>query len=215
MTLKTTLLCTTLIGAALPALAEEKRALDAHEHGHGALNIAVDGNTIALELDVPGFDIVGFEHAATTDADKATLQKGMAQLKDPLSLFALPTAAGCEVTSVEVALHGGDEHEEHDDHDHDDHAKTDGHDDHDHDDHAHENEDHDSHEHDAHADEDAHSEFHAHYSLSCADASKVSAITLAYFNVFPNAEELEVQVVTEAGARAVEASRDAPDVELN
>lgn len=31
-------------------LAEEKRAADAHQHGHGVLNVALEGETLGIEL---------------------------------------------------------------------------------------------------------------------------------------------------------------------
>jgi len=244
MTLKKALLCSTLIAAA-PAIAEEKRELDAHMHGHGALNIALDGETLALELIAPGFDIVGFEHAAESDADKAAVDAGLAKLSDPVSLFGVPTAANCTVTSAEAELHSEDEHheDEHDDHAHDDHDDHgDKHDDHDHDkehaehdDHDHEEHEkehadhdehdhdkeehaeHDAHDHDAHdhGDEATHSEFHAEYALTCANPAELTSLSLAYFAQFPNAEELEVQLVTDAGATKVEVTADASVVTLN
>lgn len=241
MTLKKVLLCSTLIAAA-PAIAEEKRELDAHMHGHGALNIALDGDMLALELIAPGFDIVGFEHAAESDADKAAVEAGLAKLSDPVSLFGVPAAANCAVTTAEAELHSEDEHheDEHDDHahdDHDDHGDKHDHDkehaehaehDHeehekehaDHDEHDHDKEehaDHDDHDHDAHdhGDEATHSEFHAEYALTCANPAELTSLSLTYFTQFPNAEELEVQLVTDAGATKVEATADAPVVTLN
>ena len=222
----------------MPALSEEKRELGAHQHGHGALNIAVEGGALVLELEVPGFDIVGFEHPAETEADKAAIEAGLAALSDANALFGLPAAAGCEVSNEVAELHGDeDHHDDHDDHDHDEHAehnhddheeKKDGHDhDHDdhkddhaeHDDHDDHKEDHAEHDHDdhgdAHADGESHSEFHAEYTFACADASKLSQIELTYFNVFENAEELEVQIVTDAGSKKVEATRESATIDLN
>lgn len=240
MTLRTVLLCSTLAATAHPLLAEEKRALGAHAHGHGALNIAVEGATLAMELEVPGFDIVGFEHAAESDADKMAVEKGVTQLLAAADLFILSEAAGCEVTSAEAELHGDDSHGEHGHDDHGEHKEHDNHadhddDKHDHDDHEdhkdeHAHDDHDDHKdehgHDDHAHEDheghddheggeSHSEFHAEYAFTCADPDKLTQIELAYFGVFPNAEELEVQVVSDAGAKKVEASGEAPIVPLN
>ncbi|GAA6182733.1 DUF2796 domain-containing protein [Shimia sp. NS0008-38b] len=206
MKLKATLLCSSLICVALPLTAEEKRELQSHEHGHGALNIAVDDNVLLIELEVPGFDIVGFEHVAQTDADKAAVDAKLTQLKDPTALFALPKAAGCLVSSAAAELHGDEQHHDtHDEHDeaHDDHKDEHDHDDHDHEDHA----DHD--------DNETHSEFHAEYAFVCEDASKLTKIDLSYFNVFENAEELDVQVVTDDGAKKVEASRTETTIELN
>jgi hypothetical protein len=47
---------------ATPVIAEETRQLNAHEHGVGQLDIAIDGQQIAMELHAPGADIVGFPH---------------------------------------------------------------------------------------------------------------------------------------------------------
>ncbi|MGF1446572.1 MAG: DUF2796 domain-containing protein [Pikeienuella sp.] len=187
------------IAAAVLALsgaagAAETRELGAHVHGSGSLDIAVEGNTVAMALVVPGFDIVGFEHEATSDADKAAIEDGKAKLGKPLELFVLPAAAGCEVAQVQVALisevdaHGHDEHGE-DAHGHDDHG------------------------HDAHG-EESHTEFKTEYQLTCADPSAISEITFAYFETFPNAEELEIQLITAKGSTGLEATRDAPVVSL-
>ena len=209
---RTTLFLTTTLLFASPALADDLRQLDAHEHGTGALNIAIEGTVLALELEVPGFDIVGFEYKAKTDADNEAVSVGLALLSDPLGLFALPKAAGCSVTSADAELVMGGNHEghEHDEHGHDDH----GHDDHGHDDHAHDDHGHDDHAHDDHAHDhgnkaETHSEFHAEHELTCSDMDKLTEIGLSYFDSFPNAEALEVQLVTETGATQMTATRDA------
>ena len=96
-----------------PSLAaEEHRELGAHEHGRGTLNIAVEGNKVTMELEVPGVDIVGFEHAAKTDREKAAVETAKTQLAAPLALFALPAAAACRVTEATVEVEIGE-------HDHD------------------------------------------------------------------------------------------------
>ena len=230
-------LCVSLIALSSGAsAASETRDLDAHVHGHGALNIAIDGDQVAMELEAPGFDIVGFEHEATTDADKATIEAALASLSDPAKLFALPAAAGCSVTEVEAELHSEAEEEHHDDHDKHDHEDHEDHDEHDHEDHdehdhekhgdkEHDHEDHDEahddhkDEHDEHHDEheggETHSEFHAMILMTCSDVSKIEKIGLPYFNTFENAEELEVQVVTDAGSGLLEATREAPELDLS
>lgn len=184
-----------LIFAATAASAEQTRQLDAHEHGVGALNIAIDGSTVAMELHAPGADIVGFEYAAKTDADRAAMDNAVATLAKPLDLFTVPSAAGCSVTKASATLEMSD-----DDHDHDDHASESK--DHDHDEHAHDEE---------HA---THSEFHAEYMLTCADPSALTDIRFGYFDTFENAKELDVQIVTEAGAQAFDVLRDAPTLDL-
>ncbi len=195
---------------ATPALAESARELDAHEHGVGELNIAVDGDTIAMELHAPGADIVGFEYEATSAEDRAAIDAAVAALAKPLELFILPAAAECSVTKASAGL---ESEEDHDDHGDEDHAEGEEHDDHDdHDDHA----DDDGHDdHDDHAEAEAsHTEFHAEYLLTCGNTDALTGIDFAYFNTFENALELEVQIISASGAQAFEVERDAPTLDL-
>lgn len=99
------------------AQAEEHRQLGAHVHGHGALNIAVDGTGVSMFLDVPGMDVLGFEHAPASDAERAAKNEAEAKLAKPLELFGLPAAAGCKVSTAKVEIEGGNGPE----HDHDGH----------------------------------------------------------------------------------------------
>ncbi|VVM79618.1 hypothetical protein PS662_02248 [Pseudomonas fluorescens] len=80
----------------------EHGSLGAHEHGVGRLNAALDGQTLELELESPAMNLVGFEHAAATDADKAKVAAVRAQLEKPQTLFNLPKAAGCVVAAQEL-----------------------------------------------------------------------------------------------------------------
>ena len=204
--------------AAQSASAEETRQLGAHEHGVGALDIAFESGQIAMAFKAPGADIVGFEHPAESDADKAAIEAALAVLADPLALFTLPDAAGCTVTEasaeLESAEDGHDEHGEHEEHgehdDHDEHGEE--HDDHDeeHADHEHGHDDHGE-EHDEHDHAEAsHTEFHAEYLIACTAPEAIDAIGFAYFEAFANAREVEVQLVSAKGAFAAEVTRDEP-----
>lgn len=187
---------------ASPIAAEETRQLDAHEHGVGQLDIAIEGDKIAMELHAPGADIVGFEYAAKTDEDTAAIKGALETLSQPATLFVIPQLAGCSVTEANAELESASSHEEHEDqakHAHEDHEG-------DHGEHTHD----DEHDHDAHAEEGGHTEFHAEYLLTCTDISTATSLTFAYFDVFPNALEVEVQIITDSGARAFEVERDAP-----
>ncbi|KIN60088.1 DUF2796 domain containing protein [Sulfitobacter noctilucae] len=194
--------------AATAAVAEETRQLDAHEHGTGTLDIAFDGDRIAMELHAPGADIVGFEYGAKSAEDRAAVDAAVATLARPLDLFALPAAAGCSVIEASASL------ESEEDEDHDAHAD----DDHDHDHEEHADEGHDDDDHAAHADDDhdavSHTEFHAEYMLKCADPAQATKIDFAYFASFPNALELEVQIISDRGATGFEVARDAPTLDL-
>ena len=80
----------------------EHASLGAHEHGAGSLDVALDGQTLELDLDGPSMNLVGFEHLATTDADKAKVAAAQAQLGNPLVLFNLPKAAECSVEAQDL-----------------------------------------------------------------------------------------------------------------
>lgn len=189
------------------ALADNKREADAHQHGHGALNIALEGETLSIEVETPGADILGFEHDAETAEDKATVQKAREILADPIALFGLTDAADCSVTEVEIEI-GGDET------DHDEHGEEHAHDDdHDHGDEHAEEEKHDHGDDHAHDHGEEHSEVHAHYTLNCTQPDALGGIDLrAFFEAFPNSEELDAAVLTEAGQASGEITPASPSL---
>ena len=183
---------TALIAA--PSFAEEVRQAESHEHGVGQLDIAFEGTTIAMELHAPGADIVGFEYAATSEEDHDAIDAAVVVLSKPLDLFGLPAVAGCKVISASAELEGDEGHhdEHHDDDKEEDHAD--------------------------HSDDDegeGHAEFHAEYVFECSNLSAVTEIKFPYFEAFPNAKEIELQVVSEKGASAFEIERDEPSVNLS
>ncbi len=207
-----------------PAVSAETRQIDAHEHGTGSLNIAIEDNLVVMEFEAPGHDIVGFEYEATSDEDRAKIEQAVAALASPLALFAPSEAARCTVTEARASLltdqehhdeDGRDAHDKDEDHHEDEHAHDEGEDHHE-DEHAHdEGEDHHEDEHAHDEDQDSsHTAFEAAYRLTCDNPEKLTRLELPYFQSFPNAEKLVVQVATDAGAHAFEADRDAPTVDL-
>jgi hypothetical protein len=160
----------------------EHGSLGAHEHGVGRLNAVLDGKTLELELESPAMNLVGFEHVATSDADKAKVAAARAQLEQPLALFNLPKAAGCVVENQELESPlFGDKPDADDDHDED--AK-----------------DEDGHEH--HHD---HSEIHAHYQFTCATPAALKSLDLAnIFTRFSATQKIQVQLIGPSGQQGVE-----------
>ena len=176
----------------------ENRQLDAHQHGHGTLNMAFEGNSVAMEFVAPGADIVGFEHAGKSAEDRAIVDAAMAQLANPLELFVFPAGAGCSVTAANVTLDGDEgPHNGHDEHHDDAHEE----------DHGGEH-DQNHNEHGEEGEAERHTEFHAEYELTCADPSAIEAIEFAYFERFPNAAELYIQLSSDKGAKGFEVERD-------
>ncbi len=197
---------------AAPALAEGgKRELGAHEHGHSALNVAIEGDRVEMELIAPGADIVGFEHEAESTEDKAAVEQAEATLGQPLSLFGFTGAAGCVVEAAAVEVDGEEHHDEHGD---EAHADEEHHDEeHAEDEHHEEDEEHAEHE--EHEDEASHNEFHAEYGLKCSTPDALDGIDFAaFFEAFAGAEEVEVTVISEKGQTSYEVERDAPKVDL-
>ena len=201
-------LCLIALSTTLPALAEDTRQLDAHEHGVGKLNIAIEKSTITMEFHAPGADIVGFEYEAKSDADLAAIASATEILGAPLDLFIIPDATACKVMKVHAELESENDHNEHDDEAHDDHAEGG------HDDHAEDGHDDNDEGHKEHAEEPGHTEFHAEYTLTCENLDALTEITFAYFETFPNAKEVEVQIITAKGAQAFEVEHDAPVLNL-
>ncbi|PLR64697.1 DUF2796 domain-containing protein [Pseudomonas sp. QC2] len=162
----------------------EHGSLGAHEHGVGRLNAVLDGQALELELDSPAMNLVGFEHLATTPADKAKVAAARKQLENPVALFNLPKAAGCVVSTQELnsPLFGDKPEADHDD---DDDDAKDG---------AHE------HPHD-------HSEIHAHYQFNCATPAALSTLDLTQvFKTFPATQKIQVQLIGPSGQQGVEAT---------
>ncbi|EJO93737.1 hypothetical protein A471_11328 [Ectopseudomonas mendocina DLHK] len=150
-------------------------SLGAHEHGVASLNVALDGNLLELQLDSPAMNLVGFEHAAKSDADKAKVAAAKRELEQPVSLFAL-SSGDCKATEVELQspLFAGKAH----DHKHDHH------------DHKHEGE---------------HSDIHAHYRFECTKANELKQLDLAeLFKRFPATEKIQVQLIGPNGQQGAE-----------
>ena len=178
-----------LWGAA-PGIAEDdapRRDLDAHEHGSGTLNIAVENGAVWMELEVPGADIVGFEHAAESAEDRQAVEAAKAVLARPLDLFAFPEAAGCAVEDAHVAIAGEEHDEEHGGEEADAHDEDEG---------------------------EPHNEFHAEYTLRCAAPGEIDEIGFPWFTAFPGSEELAANVTSGMGQAAFEVSRDAPTIDV-
>jgi hypothetical protein len=157
---------------------EEHGSLGKHEHGVASLNVALDGQTLEIQLESPAMNLVGFEHEAKSDADKAKVAAARQHLEQPQALFALPAEAKCVVqeSTLESPLFAGHEHE-----------------------HEHEHEHHD------HGDEHGHSDIDASYRFVCANAGALQTLDLgSFFSTFPATEKLEVQLIGPSGQQGTE-----------
>ena len=161
---------------ALAASDDERREHEAHEHGHGTLDIVVEGEELVIELRIPAVNVVGFEHAPKDDAEREAVRQALVPFGDATSLFVLSAEADCEVEEAEAAISSmghEDEHEEH---------AEDGSD----------------------SDAEAHSELRATYHFHCHAPERLGEIDVRAFEHLRDAEEVDVRVVTPAAQLAME-----------
>ncbi len=184
--MKVLIACLALVGLSAPTLAAQTRDLEAHAHGHSTLDIAFDGTEVAMELRAPGVDIVGFEYTAATVADRGRIDTAIADLSEPLLLFVMPVAAGCTVTQAAAGLVLPSKQE---------HGGAQGDD-------------------AGRAEEAGHTEFSASYLLTCAAPAAIDRIRFSFFETFPNAEEIDIQMIGRSGSRGFEVGRDDPELDL-
>ena len=191
----------------LAASKGEYREHDAHEHGHGALDIVVEGAKLVVERRIPAVNVVGFEHEPHDDHEREAVRQALLPFKDAASVLVPSPEAMCEVETIEAELFAM-EHEEH----HEDREPRKGErkvreeDEHEHE-HEHEGDGHEGDEHrerGSDADADAHSELHAAYHFRCRAPERLDRIELRAFEHLRDAEEIEARVVTPAMQTAVE-----------
>lgn len=74
----------------------------AHVHGVGTLNIAVDGPVLTLNLSVPAEALVGFERVPRNAREQAALDAARKTLEAGASQFVPSAAAQCALVEAEV-----------------------------------------------------------------------------------------------------------------
>lgn len=105
--MKLSALIATALLLSSPAIAQHK-----HVHGEGRLDVAIDKDTITLNLELPLDAVTGFERAPKNDKEKAALTSAEKLFNDAGALFVPTPAANCAVQDVEVGMpkFGGGEH---------------------------------------------------------------------------------------------------------
>jgi len=192
--------------ATIPVLAEEHRHHKAHEHGTGHLNVAVDQNTLMIDLSMPAMDVVGFEHPINNEEERGQVERATALLQDGMQLFALTPAAKCVLVraDVESALLENEAQHEHDGKHEDEHEHDGKHayEEHEHDEkHADDEHDHDEEEH-------AHADFDVSYQFNCQLPAQLNGLTLSLFDYFPATRRLITQMITPTGQSGAELTPD-------
>ena len=96
-----------LIPAALAAIllaAPAAQAKDgAHSHGVVNLDLTVEARKITLVIETPLDNLVGFEHAPRTDAERQRADAAVARLEAAAGLVTIDAAAQCKLAAVELS----------------------------------------------------------------------------------------------------------------
>lgn len=140
-----------------------------HQHGHAQLQMAIDGTRIELFLVSPAANLVGFEQAPATEAQREKVREVTAWARQtPMITHA---ERPCTVTDAALQAtwsHGEDEHDHNHDHDH-------------------------GHQHEGHAD------LEISQTLDCPGLTASTELETTLMAQFPAMEQLEVQWVGPAG----------------
>ena len=82
--------------------AQVAQAAQPHEHGVARLDVAVDAGRVSIELDTPLDNLLGFERAPRTDAERDKATALVARLRAADALFRIDAAAGCTLLKVDL-----------------------------------------------------------------------------------------------------------------
>lgn len=193
--------CVLLAGFTVALAHEGRHEHGAHEHGVGRMDVAVEKNSIDIDLDSPAVNFIGFEHEPGDAKEQAVVDEAVADLKRGDALMAFSPAAQCTQKQVRVsssllgdgeeAGHGDHDHEEHEDHHHGDEA------------------DHDRHDEDG--DEHEHADINVTWEVTCAQPEKLREIDFSgLFRRFSGTHSLRVQAALPKGQTASELTGKSP-----
>lgn len=195
MLLKCVCASSLMVLVAAGAHAQEHRQLGAHEHGHGTLNIAIEGTAVTMDLEAPGDDIVGFEHEAVTPNDKAAVEAASVTLAKALEIFKMPSGAGCKVKDAKVSLQA-EKHDEEETYVNNSKAGS------------------ATQQHDHEEEHEGHKEFHVTYELECAAPANLTTIDFDYFKNFSRSQKLTVNLIASKGQSSFEVTPERPRLDL-
>ena len=152
--------------------AGEKRQLDSHQHGVSTLKIALEGQSMQMELESPANDIVGFEHAPENNKQKADIENALSLLQKATGVFIPSSEAECitNENSAEFEIEEG-------------HSET-------------------------------HSGFHVIWKLTCSNPKQLKNLETTFFELFPKAHEIEVEIISASGQKAIEWESDINKIKL-
>lgn len=157
----------------------------AHVHGLMRMNVAVQAQTLTVQIEAPLDSLLGFEHAPRTAAQKAAADALIKSLNEDRSLVRPAAAANCSPTKTVVdaaVLKPADKVAA---------AKKDG-----------------------QKPDSEHADIDISYEFNCAQVDKLDTLTLGLFDAFKRLQKVEAQVVTAAGQSKQTMTRAQPVLKL-
>ena len=168
--------------------AQASREKDSHEHGAANVMLAMEGEKLQLNFEVPSESLIGFEHFPKSQDQRWYFNEAIKSLLVPSKLFSIPADAECLLVGINVSQslfaakdeHG---HEEKDEHGH---------------------EEKDEHGHDESEKSEIHSEFISKYHWNCEHLDEIDSIGTQLMNIFPRIEEIRVRWITKNNQGSIE-----------
>ena len=168
--------------------AQASREKDSHEHGAANVMLAMEGEKLQLNFEVPSESLIGFEHFPKSQDQRWYFNEAIKTLLEPSKLFSIPADAECLLVGINVSQslfadkdeHG---HEEKDEHGH---------------------EEKDEHGHDESDKSEIHSEFISKYHWNCEHLDEIDSIGTQLMNIFPRIEEIRVRWITKNNQGSIE-----------
>lgn len=74
----------------------------AHEHGAMKVNVAIEGAKLSIDVEMPLDNLVGFERAPRTDAERKSAAAALARMRTGAELFKPNAEAQCTSASATV-----------------------------------------------------------------------------------------------------------------
>lgn len=156
-------------------------------HGIAEINIVVEGKKIVVEFRTPTEGVMGFEHEAKSDAEKKKRDAAMKLVNDKFNeLVVFDKKFGCQSQASKVAIVQSDSSNGKDKkHGQDDHKKS-----------------------------AEHREVRATHNFECQKNPAGSRVRFGVTKVFPEIQEIKVQILSDAKQSGATIKKDKGDVGL-
>lgn len=101
------------ISVSFNVLAESSRQKDSHEHGAAILKMALEGEKLQIEFEVPSESLIGFEHFPKSQSNRENFSDAIKILSDPSRLFSMSGKAECLLVGMSISQSLFSNEEEH------------------------------------------------------------------------------------------------------